>query len=352
MGSDFRARAGALTLTYLNSGLGRGTLRAVLAQAATGAELVEPEDLVEDKDEAERVADVFADRFLVEPVDPADDPDNPETPMQPTPAGREAPLVGATLKRWLDSCPTGPVVLGQGSGDPLWALLSGWSSMVVHAVAAGPRTEGEVQEVVGVLDAEEIDARIALLVEEGLLHVLPGEQDDGEPRFEATEWLRLAIAPLAAAARMELRHPLGDTAPIAAADAAAALQLALPLLRMKSSLSGSCALEIELDEGVVGGPVAMTARVEEGRVVACEPGADPAADASVSGPTAAWLDAAIDGSQGGLTTAGDWRFPRENVSLLVSYEPGPGPRCSRSIWSKAATVAVWLPLIEAMAASP
>jgi len=301
---------------YLNSGLGHGTLRAVLAQAATGIELVEPEDLVEDKSAAERIDEVFADRFLVEPVDPAEDPDDPETVMQPTPAGREVPLVGAALDRWLQSCPGGPVTLGESSGDPLWALLAGWASTVVHALAAGPRTETEVQEAVGVLDAGEIDARIALLAEQGLLRVLPGEQGDGEPRFEATEWLRLAVAPLAAAARMELRHPLGDTAPIAAADVEAALQLTLPLLRMKSSLSGSCALEVELDEDVVGGPVAMTARIEEGRVVSCEPGADPAADASVSGDTAAWLDAAIDGSQGGLTTVGDWRFPRDLLGGL------------------------------------
>ena len=120
-GGNFRARAGTLTLTYLNSGLERSTLRAILAQAATGIELVGPEDLVEPKDEAERIDDVFADRFLVEPVDPDEDPDDPETLMQPTPAGREVPLVSAALKRWLDSCPTGPVELGQGSGDPLFA---------------------------------------------------------------------------------------------------------------------------------------------------------------------------------------------------------------------------------------
>ena len=314
-GSDFRARAGALTLSYLNSGFRRETLRAVLAQAATGIELVESEDLVERKGEAERIDEVFADRFLVEPVDPDDDPDDPETLMQPTPAGREAPLVSAALNRWLQHCPTGPVELGEGSGDPLWALLAGWASTVVHAVAAGPRTEEEVREAVGVLDAEEIDARIALLAEEGLLHVLPGEGGE-EARFEATEWLRLAVAPLAAAARMELRHPREDTAPVAAADAEAALRLTLPLLRMKSGLSGSCALEVELDEGVLGSPVTMTVRLEEGRVAACEPGADPAADASICGTTAAWLDAVIDGSQTGLATGGDWRLPRDLLGGL------------------------------------
>ena len=79
---------------------------------------------------------------------------------------------------------------------------------------------------------------------------------------------------------MELRHPREDTAPVAAADAEAALRLTLPLLRMKSGLSGSCALEVELDEGVLGSPVTMTVRLEEGRVAACEPGAGSAGSAS------------------------------------------------------------------------
>ena len=308
--AEYRARAGALTLSYLTSGLTRDMLRAVLAQAATGIYLVDARELTV-PDRAQRVNEVFADRYLLEPADPGDDPDDPNTKMQPTPAGREVPLVGASLRTWLRRCPTGPVELGEGSGDLLWGLLAGWASTVVHAVAAGPRTEEEVREAVGVLDAEEIDARIALLAEEGLLHALPGAESDGETRFEPTDWLRLGIAPLAAAARLELRHPLEDTAPIAAADVEAALRLTLPLLRMKSSLSGSCSLEVELDEGVLGGPVGMTARIEEGRVVACEPGIDPEADAWVAGSTAGWLDAVIDRNQRGLRSGGDWRLPRD-----------------------------------------
>jgi len=181
----------------------------------------------------------------------------------------------------------------------------------VHALAAGSQTVAEVQEEVAVLEQEAVEVRLSMLEEVGLLRFLADPGGEEEARFEPTEWLRLGIAPLAAAARMELRHPLEDTAPIAAADVEAALRLTLPLLRMKPSLSGACSLEVELDEGVLGSPAGMTARIEEGRVVACEPGIDPEADAWVAGSTAGWLDAVIDRNQRALRSGGDWRLPRD-----------------------------------------
>lgn len=313
--AEYRARAGALTLTYLNSGLRRDVLLTVLAQAASGVELVDPDELTL-PDEATNVAEVFADRYLLEPADPDDDPDDPETLMQPTAAGREVPPTAAVLQGWLNRCPAGPIEIGEGSGDVLWPLLSGWVSTVVHALAAGPRTVAEVQEAVGVLNEEEIEARMGLLEEVGLLRAVEAEGGDEETRFESTQWLRYAIAPLAAAARMELRHPLDDTAPIAAADVEAALQLTLPLLRASPGLSGACSLEVELDEGVVGGPVGMTVRIEQGRVIACEPGIDPEADARIAGDTAAWLDAVIDDERRAMRSDGDWRFTRDLLGGL------------------------------------
>jgi hypothetical protein len=312
--SAYRARAGALTLSYLTSGLGRDTLRSVLAQAATDIDLVEDEDLVEPSQE-ESVDEVFADRYLVEPANPADDPDDPETKMQPAPAGREVPFVAAALQRWLEASPAGAIELGQGMGDAIWPLLAGWTSTVVHALARGPRTLTEIFEEVAVLTWEGVDARVELLEESGMARALPAGPGE-EPRFEATDWLRLGIAPLAAAARMELRHPLADMAPIAAADAEAALRLTLPLLRIKSGLSGACSLEVELDEGVVGGRVGMTARIADGEVVACEPELDSGADAWVRGPTAGWLDAVIDRDQRLLDSGGDWRLPRDLLGGL------------------------------------
>jgi hypothetical protein len=179
---------------------------------------------------------------------------------------------------------------------------------VVHAVAAQPRSAAEIHEAVGVLPLELAEANVRLLSGAELIRALPPERPGADERFEPTDWLRLAVAPFAAAARMELRHPREDIAPIAAADVEAALQLALPLLRLPRGLSGTCSLSVELDEGVIGSPAGVTARIEQRRVVACEPGADPEAGAWVAGSTAAWLDAVIERDTGQIETGGDERL--------------------------------------------
>jgi hypothetical protein len=326
---EYKARAGTLTLSYLNSTMSWDGLRTILAQAATGADLVDVDAIVQpDRDDA--VVDFFADPYLLEPVNPGDDPADPETVKQPTPAGREVPFLGACLHRWFALCPAGPVTPGQGSGEVLWPLLCGWASTVVHALAAGPRSVAEVQAAIGVLPLEAVEADIRLLADAGLIRPVPAPGGGGEERFEPTEWLRHAVAPLAVAARLELSHPREDTAPIAAADVEAALQLALPLLRMRSGPSGGCSLAVGLDEGVLGSPAGVTATIEESRPVACEPGLDPRADARVEGHTGRWLDAVIDGEARGLRGDGDWRLPRDILGGLHRALFGGQARSSRS----------------------
>lgn len=313
--SEYKVRAGALTLSYLNSTMGWDGLREILAMAATGVEVFDVDDLVlPDREDA--IFDAFADRYLLEPANPDDDPDDPETRMRPTPAGREVPLVGAALNRWYMGCPGGMVAPGQETADVLWPLISGWVATVVHSVAAEPRSTAEIHEAVGVLPLEIVEAHVGMLAGVELIRALPPERPGGEERFEPTGWLRQGVAPLLAAARLELRHPREDTAPLAAADVEAILRLALPLARMPSGLSGSCALSVELDEGVVGSPVELTARIEAGGVAACEPGADPEADAWVAGPTGEWLDTVIERGAQPVSSGGDWRLPRDLLGGL------------------------------------
>lgn len=313
--AQYKARAGALTLGYLNSTVGWEGLLEIFAQAATGAELIDFDALVvPSRDDA--VFDIFADRYLLEPANPDDDPDDVETPMRATPAGREVPLIGAALSRWYERCPSGTVVSGVGSGDVLAPLLSGWVSTVVHSVAAGPRSAAEIEATVGVLPAELVAGNIEQLCVRELFRAVAPQRPGEEQRYEPTEWLRLAVAPLAAAARMELRHPREDTAPIAAADAEAILRLALPLARIPQSLSGSCSLSVELDEGVIGSPVELTVRIDEGSIVACEPGSDPEADAWIAGTTGEWLDTVIESEARPVRSGGDWRIPRDLLGGL------------------------------------
>ena len=312
----FKARAGALTLLYLASPMERDILLTLLAEATTGARVLGELETPDPEDPA-AIAAIFNDAYLVEPADPdlpPGTPIGPDTMLQPTPAGREVPFVGVVLQCWLDSCPEGPIELGPDAGPVLAPLLTGWCSMVIHALAAKPLTALETHDAIQVLDLDTVEARIELMEETGQVEVLSGPE--GEPRYAVTEWLRMGIAPLAAAARMELRHPPGDTAAIAALDVEASFLLALPLLELPAELSGSCSLAVELDEGVSGSPAGVTARVENGRVVSSERRLDEDVDAWATGSAGDWLDTLIDPDAKRVRSGGERRLARTLLYAL------------------------------------
>jgi hypothetical protein len=319
----FKARAGALTLLYLASPMDRGTLLTLLAEATTGAQVLEDLD-VPDLNDPATIAAIFSDDYLLEPADPDHPPGapiGPDTMLQPTPAGREVPFVGMVLQRWLDNCPDGPVELGPEAGPVLAPLLTGWCSMVTHALAAEPLTAVETRDAIEVLDLDTVEARIESMEDAGHLEALPGPE--GEPRYAVTEWLRMGIAPLAAAARMELRHPPGDTAAVAALDVEASFLLTSPLLELPRGLSGSCSLAVELDEGVEGSPAGVTARVEAGRVVSCERRLDENADSWAAGSAGEWLDTLIEPDAERVRSGGEHRLP--GILLDAFHETLFGP---------------------------
>jgi DNA-binding HxlR family transcriptional regulator len=303
----FKARAGALTLLYLASPMKRDVLLSFLAEAATGAEVVERIE-TPDPDDPALLEEIVSDPYLVEAADPDREPGAPidwETALRASPAGRELNFVGDVLEDWLDSCPSGALSLGPDAAPALAALLNGWSSTIVHTLAAQPLTISEVTEAIGTLSYEFVEELVDDLERAGLIHVV---EEEPEERFAVTDWLRAAIAPLAAAARVEKRHPPGDTAPIAALDVEAAFLLTLPLLELPAELSGACSLAVDLDEGVVGSPTGVTAEVADGRVVTCAVGIDADTDAWASASAAGWLDTVIDGDASLVRSGSDQRL--------------------------------------------
>jgi hypothetical protein len=310
----FRARAGALTLLYLVTPMERSVLRAMLAEAATGVEVVD--DFVPPDPEDPIDIAVITDPYMVEPADPDLGPGeiDEDTLLKPTPAGRELLVVAPVLERWLGRCPEGPLALEPDAGPVLSALLGGWCSMVVHALAAGPLAIEETVEALVVLSRETVEERIGDLVEAGLLDVLPG--GGGVERFAVTEWLRMAIAPLAVAARLELRHPPGDTAPISARDVEAAFHLTLPLLELPGEMSGTCSLAVDLDKDVPGSPAGVTVRVERGEVVSCETGLEEVVDAWAAASAGDWLDTVIEPKVVHVRTGGNRNLARRLLHEL------------------------------------
>jgi hypothetical protein len=309
----FRARAGALTLLYIASPMERSFLLAMLAEAATGVELLDDFELPDPDDPID--LSIITDPYLVEPADPDFEGTVDEnTILKPTPAGRELLFVSFILERWLNSCPYDSLRLGPEAGPALSALLAGWSSTAMHVLATRPLSVDETAEAIGTLSDETVEDRIDAMESAGLLEAL--EEEDGEERFAATEWLRMGIAPLAAAARLEHRHPPGDTAPIAALDVEAAFLLTLPLLELPAELSGTCRLAVELDEGVSPSPAGVTARVESGRVVACKLGLDDGTDAWATASAADWLDTVIEPDVKRVRSGGDRRLARTLLHAL------------------------------------
>lgn len=307
----FRARAGALTLLYLASPMDRSILLAMLAEAATGADVMDTVDVPDPDDPVP--LEIIADPYLVEPADPNADPDAPigwDTTLRPSQAGKDLLFVGAVLERWLHDCPAGPLELGPEAAPALSALLGGWSSTVIHALAAKPLTITEVTESIEILDYELVEERIEEMETAGLLTVL---EKEGEEHFAATEWLRMAVAPLGAAARQEVHHPLEDTAPIAALDVQTAFLLTLPLLELPEELAGTCSLAVELEEGVVHSPAGVTVRLDRGRVLACETRVEGDADSWASATASEWLEMVIEADPAGASVGGD---PRLTGALL------------------------------------
>jgi hypothetical protein len=273
-GEGFRARAGALTILLMLSEADHDTTLAMVAEMATG---------------------VRADGRM---------PDSGPEPHAAE-ADREFLYVAGTIADWLRRRPGGGLDLDEEAMPPLLALVGGWASATLHALAAEPFTAAEAQRRMGTLPLDTVRARIEAMHDSGLLEALPR---GSEPCYAVTDWARRGIAPLAAAARMEMRFPPGDTAPIAVADVKAGFRLALPLLRLPVDASGSCALAMALEPEVSKDPAGVTARVEEGRVVAVEPGLAADAGARAEASAEDWLNTVMEPGTGHVELSGDGRL--------------------------------------------
>lgn len=222
-------------------------------------------------------------------------------------AGVEGLFVAHVAELWLQSAPGGPLPLEDDEEEgAVNTLLEGWRPGIVHALARGPRTEEELEGSVE-LPRRALRERLAAMCEAGMLERLPGE-GEGE-RYAVTEWLRRAIAPLAAAARAELRDPKPEAAPIEASDVEAAFLLALPLVELPAETSGCCRLTVEGLEGSEAPAAMLTARVDAGRAIAQAGGqtGDPPAEAGAwaTAAPAAWLDTVIERDVRSVATGGD-----------------------------------------------
>lgn len=238
----------------------------------------------------------------------------PDDVYEITPSGREGLFVAFTIERWLQSFPRGSLEFdGEEAQAAVAGLGFGWATGVIHALAREPRTFSELRRATG-LGRRALRRLLATMSEAGQVEVHAGTTRRG-PLYSATDWLRAGVAPLAAAARVERRLEEDESPPIDALDVEAAFMLALPLLKLPAEVSGSCRLGVRLEEDLPA-PVpdaapdltGVVARIDRGRVIACEPALDQRADARAVATASDWLDTVIEPDAKRVRTSGDRRL--------------------------------------------
>jgi DNA-binding HxlR family transcriptional regulator len=221
-----------------------------------------------------------------------------------TAAGKELLPVLDVLRRWLAGAPGGSLEPGdRAARAAIKALADGWSATMLRALAATSLSLTELDRLISSLSYPSLERRLATMRLAGLVEPRP-PNGRGTP-YAITEWQRLGVAPLAAAARWESRNLVPHAPPIAPLDIEAAFLLAVPRLRLPGERSGSCRLAAEIRHGRSRRLGGVTVAIgPDGKIGSCTTSLDGTADAWAFGSPAAWLSAVIDNDLSGLELGG------------------------------------------------
>jgi DNA-binding HxlR family transcriptional regulator len=224
-----------------------------------------------------------------------------------TSAGRALVAVLGIATRWLRRHPerrlepTSPV-----GWRAFGALVEAWELGLVRAIVEQPRSSADLDTAVGGLGADKMERQLARLAGAEILR--RGRDPSGVARHSLSDWGRLGIGVLAAAARWERAHVPMLATPVTVADATAGLIGTLPLASLPSNASGICALTVVVDpsDGLSPRAGAVWARVRRGRILSCAVGPAPGPPiAWAQGSIDAWFEALIDGRSSTVQTGGE-----------------------------------------------
>jgi DNA-binding HxlR family transcriptional regulator len=244
-------------------------------------------------------------------------------------SGMELVEVARVADSWLRSAPDGPVELGSfAAKNTIKALVDGWTSTVVRALAARPLSLTQLSRLISTVNYPSLERRLAAMRLTGQIASCDNSEGRSRP-YTATPWLRSAIAPLASAARWERRFAAQEATPMAPIDVESSFLLTLPLLKLPEYLNGTARLAAELRraDGSTFHAGAL-ARVEAGRIVSCSSRLEGRVDTSSSGTIGGWLAAAVKGELDELEISGDAELAHSLVeglhaALFGDKQPSP-----------------------------
>jgi DNA-binding HxlR family transcriptional regulator len=225
-----------------------------------------------------------------------------------TDVGRGVLLVAEVVEAWLARAPQGAIALGsEPAKGAIRALIGGWGSTMLRALAARPLSLTELDSVISDLSYPSLERRLSAMRAARQVEVLPnGER--AKP-YAVTEWTRQAVAPLVAAGRCECLHLPEETEPLTRIDIEATFLLAVPLIDLEITRSGTCLLAVDTGAKRGKGPKRRIAgvhvEVEGGRITSCVSRLEQNPRAWAVGTICPWVDSILDGDQNGLRIGGE-----------------------------------------------
>jgi DNA-binding HxlR family transcriptional regulator len=226
-----------------------------------------------------------------------------------TDVGRGVLTVAKTVEAWLSRAPQGPIVLGsEPAKGALRALIGGWGSTMLRALAARPLSLTELSSVINDHSYPALERRLSAMRAARQLEPRPNGGRGAKP-YGVTEWTRQAVAPIAAAGRCECRYLAAITVPLTRIDIEAAFLLSVPLVDLEVTRTGSCLLAVDTGSGQSADPTDRLAgvhvEVEQGTITACNSRFEYNPKTWALGTVSAWVDAILEGRSDRLRIGGD-----------------------------------------------
>jgi DNA-binding HxlR family transcriptional regulator len=221
-----------------------------------------------------------------------------------TPAGQALLEVAGVLQGWLQRAPEGPISLGSPASKSVTkALVEGWTTNVIRALAARPLSLTELNRLIPRVSYPSLERRLGAMRLTGLVEPHPGS-GRGTP-YTATPWLRRAVVPIAAAAGWERQYRPKDAQPIGRLDIEATFLLVVPLLQMPPDFEGKYRLAVEVQGGSSPVFAGVLVCFEEGTLTSCSSRLEGEVEGWVAGTPDAWLRRMNASEAAGLELGGD-----------------------------------------------
>lgn len=226
-----------------------------------------------------------------------------------TVTGREVLTVAEIVETWLGRAPQGSIPLGsEASKAAIRALVGGWGSTIMRALAARPLSLTELSSVINDHSYPALERRLSAMRAARQLELRPSG-DRGSKPYGVTEWARQAVAPIAAAGRCECRYLAHSTTPLTRIDIEAIFLLLVPMVDLNATHSGACLLAVDTGSTGSRSPtdrlVGVHVEVEEGSIVTCSSRLEYDPRTWALGSTSAWIGAILEGKTGRLRIGGD-----------------------------------------------